>query len=203
VYASAWDTARLDDSSNEELLLLRATNEDDLMTRSLPIIAKMMFENFESSWDFHWFEDMVSEAQVGALKAIRSWQPEGGQSLSTWIYTLSRQAALRCAEKEAEYSAPLASHDFAESIDDEDESPENPNDTHGGPQGHGEAAMEAETEYALLKQKLSRENGLLLDMLRDGYSQREIGRAWNISQKSVSRKVAVLERLVRSLCDVA
>jgi uncharacterized membrane protein len=38
-------------------------------------------------------------------------------------------------------------------------------------------------------------------MLRDGYTHREIARAWNVSRPTVSRKVAALEKLVRSLAD--
>ncbi|MHC4363185.1 MAG: sigma-70 family RNA polymerase sigma factor [Planctomycetota bacterium] len=200
-YAEVTDLPRLDSSTDEELLRLRDKNFDAVYHRAMPIIIVMMHENFSHLWDAHYFEDMVSEAQIGLLKAIRSWDPEQSASLATWCYKLAQQHAMKELLKEQAYEAPLVSHDFFDNYDDEDESPENPNDTYGGPQGAGEAAMESEITYDLLRDRLSRENALLLDMMRDGYTQREIARAWNISQPQVSRKVAALEKIIRSLAD--
>ena len=192
---------RLDSFTDAEIETMRAADFDRVYKSACKVIPDMLYREFSTHLGAAYWPDMIQDACVGVIRAVESWQPTEGSSLTTWAYKLAKQEVIKGLRRETKYSDCTINYDYSDVPDTDLETDYNPNDTFGEPTGYGQRNLDYLSEYQLLKQKLTFTEGCMLDMMRDGYTQSDMAEAFDVSQPTMSRAISRLTEKIRQLSE--
>lgn len=165
----------------------------------LSIVEPMMITEFGGRIDDPYFDELVSEAYLGATKALLSWNPQGGMSLESWTWRLAKNRVLNYLSKllrardyeTGEQSGTLLIDD---GFEDELEPPQHDDRGWFGERvGAGQRSMEWQAEYELMIRRLCDRDASILEMMLTGITQQEMGRVLGLSQSRVARLIGLLK----------
>ena len=190
---------QLDELTTKEVLNLRERAFDEVYERACKIIPSLMHEKYASSIDKEYYSDLVQAACIGVMKAVESWSPKAGSSLTTWAYRLAQQAVQKEINKELRYGERYETFDFNQAYGEDEESLLHKNDTYETSESAGERTMIWEAEYSLLKQQLTQLQQDVLGLLREGNTYREMSDILGVSTTTIGRIVAEIQQIVLNL----
>lgn len=200
-------TGRIPD---EEIVSLRAAGAVTEIFKSVAGIPPYLLQK-------HWpvlmtdpvGQDVIQEGNIGILMAINSWKYGAGSSFDTWAFQYAKRYMSAEVDKQFNYNAHNMQHDFSDvpAQADSDYSDEifdslHPHDWDSGgemvTESAAKRAMEWEYDYQKIRNSLPRRDAILLDLLCEGCSVREMARFFCESTSVTGRrKRALEERLAR------
>lgn len=187
--------------------LLEQGNRETVLQDVAGLVPYILQKYWPTLQDQSYYPDIIQEGNIGLLSAMDSWQQGKGSSFITWAYRYIKSAMSREIDRQFRYAGHHVSHDFADEYGDTDtarpETLELPNvsDAGEGEECDGAGAREARwiAEYEGIKDQLPPSDSVLLDLLKEGWTQHEIAGFFRISQPTANRRIAALETFVNKI----
>lgn len=190
---------QLDGLSASEILALREQDFDEVYMRACKMIPAVIRDNFAGYTDREYYPDLIQAACIGVLKAVESWRPGKGQSLTTWAYRLAQQAVQKELNKELRYDERYETHDFQDEDFEDEETLLYKNNIFKTTHYFTENSMLWEAEYSLIEQRLTPFQQDCLGLLREGNTYREIAGILEVSTTTIARTVAEIQQIIRKI----
>jgi len=135
------------------------------------------------------YQDMIQEGNIALLKAIDSWKPFTGMSISSWGYMYAKKAIIREVQRDIAYYQQHDSFDFDSDQDTEQAlwKGQSEDVVDHSDDGEWERVQEILARYRSLRKRLSARDKTILDMVKDGENQETIAATVGLSQSRISR----------------
>jgi RNA polymerase sigma factor (sigma-70 family) len=196
----------IQDLTREECVEMRERDESNLIMRCSTIVPVLITRVTKNTVDLvhPMFPDLLSDGCMAVTKAVRSWNPEGGYKLSTWVYRITHGAVVDMLRKEQNHSDHIFTHNFSYGDPSFDEASQGERTegyfldmddrAYGEEEGAGQRELEWKMEFELALRKLDEDEKDILIMLKNGHSQSEIARVMGVTQQAVSQRVVKIQQ---------
>jgi len=179
-YVRALPDIRLTDDEAESMLA--AGDRDAVCETLLKLVPFIAQRYIGDAWRRENYQDIIQEGNMAVWKCIDSWQPGKGMSIASWAYMYARKAMLTEMRKDIKY---LAQHIALHEETDVDSSVY---DNEHTDEGEWETQQQSAVDYRALRRKLaSNRDKHILDLRREGRTQKEIAYLLGLSQSRIAR----------------